>query len=534
MLSIDQCLRANSPLSFFITESDLELLNYLSENYKEVRWSVYSKTLACMVSLKNLLKKKFNKDKLTETTRAESIGTILNNILAKRYESDNEQFDKYLFLDSGMYLNDPQVVRQIKDILSRYQLDPDFTMNMIFISQDMCVPTGLERLGEVVFFDLPDEDSIRNISNGIAKRLELKKEHAPSEEVLDNLKGLTLFEIEQAYLQSHSIYKNIDLGFIRDFKKSAIAKTDLLSLMETGFTFDGIGGMGNLKEWIKKSYGGWTVEGKKFGLPLLKGLLLIGPSGTGKSLISKSLGNEWGLPVICFDPSRIFSSRLGDSESNMRRVLQIIERMAPCILFIDELEKVFSGSQSSTFSDSGVTARVIGSFLIWMQDCTAPVFTIATANNIQYLPPEMVGRFDETFFVNIPQSFERRDIFEIKLKELKRIPDKFDLDELSVKSENFSGREIEQTLKKSMYEAYYNKKELSTEIILKVLEKKTNLLTTMAEQLDYLYKWVGWDEKKKDGIRARFASPSEDLDIGRVQNEISNILKDIEGKKPGM
>jgi SpoVK/Ycf46/Vps4 family AAA+-type ATPase len=208
--------------------------------------------------------------------------------------------------------------------------------------------------------------------------------------------------------------------------------------------------------------------------------------------------------------------------------------MAPCILAIDEVEKAFSGSQSSSFSDGGVTSRVIGTFLIWMQDCTKPVFTIATANNIQFLPPELINRFDETFFVNIPQSYERRDIFSIHLQKLNRDPNKFDLDELAVKSQDLTGREIEQVLREGMYEAYYNSKELSTKILLNVLKKKTNILTTMAEQLKYLFDWVGWDGEKEDGLRARYSSPPDALDIKRVKNEIDDILKDIEGKKPGM
>ena len=142
--------------------------------------------------------------------------------------------------------------------------------------------------------------------------------------------------------------------------------------MDPGVSFDDIGGMGTLKQWVTKSWGGWTVEGKKFGLPLLKGLLMIGPPGCGKSLLAKTLAHQWGLPAISFDPSRVFSSRVGESEYNIRRVLQIVENISPACIFIDEIEKAFAGSQSSTFSDSGVTARVIGTFLTWMQDCTKP------------------------------------------------------------------------------------------------------------------------------------------------------------------
>jgi ATPases of the AAA+ class len=481
---------------------------------------VYSSTITHAVKLMDLLDKKF----MYDDKNSESATAILNNILNRKFQESN-LFETYIFLNADNYIADKQIVRKIKDILTRYQLEEEFTVNLIFLSQTVCVPPDLERLSEVVFFDLPNEKQLKETANTVAAKLELEK---PSEEIVNNLKGLSLFEVEQAFFQSFKLYENIDLNFIREFKKSSIAKTDLLSLLETNTTFDHVGGAATLKQWIKKSYGGWTVEGKKFGLPLLKGLLLIGLPGTGKSLICKAIGNEWGLPVICFDPSRVFSSRVGESEYNIRRVLQIIENISPCVLFVDEVEKGFAGSQSSTFSDSGVTARVIGTFLTWMQECTQPVFTIATSNNIQYLPPELIQRFDEKFFINLPQMNERIDIFRIHLSRLNRKPGDFELEALAQASTDLSGREIEQALREAMYDAFATKKELSTQIILGVLGKKTNLLSTMGEQLAYILNWVGWNEEKRDGVRARFAHPVEGDNLNRVQDEITKLINDTE------
>ena len=525
MLSLDNCLGANRPLIFTVAESDVELLKYIKDTYKKDEWLVYSSTFARLVPLHQLLNSNF---KLKED-RAVADTEVLNSILNRHFDPNSNQFVKVIFLEADMLLGDKQNIRKIKDILSRYQLDEDFTISLIFVSQVVFVPIQLERLGELVFFDLPNEEKIQEISEMVVKKLELKKDQRPSPEVVNNLKGLTGYEIEQSYLQSFHLYQKVELNFIRDFKKNSIAKTDLLSLMETDITFDDIGGMEKLKKWVRKSYGGWTIEGKKFGLPLLKGVLLVGLPGCGKSLVMKAIGNEWGLPVVSFDPSRIFSSRVGDSESNMRRVLNIVENMSPCLLVIDEIEKGLAGLQSSTFSDSGVTARVIGSFLIWMQDCTKPVFIVATANNIQYLPPELINRFDETFFVNLPQHLEREEIYDIHIKRLNRDPKKIDITDLALLSENLSGREIEQALRESMYNAFSEKTELSTELIKDVLYRKTNLLTTMAEQLNYLLKWVGWDEEKKDGIRARFASVADTFNWGEVKNQIEDIIKEVEG-----
>jgi AAA+ superfamily predicted ATPase len=516
---------------FVVAESDMEVLRHLQNTHKSNVFFVYSTTMASVARLDELITEKFKHT----AKQAKSTIDVLNDIQNRDFQRTNTRFETYVLLDCQIYIHDPQTIRKVKDIIARYQLDENFTVSLIFMSQVIGVPMQLERLTEVVFFDLPDETSLKQTSEALAEKLDLKKDaknpekHTwPSDEVVNNLKGLTHYEVEQAYLQSFNMYKKVELNFVRDFKKNAIAKTDLLSLMESDVTFNDVGGLENLKNWIQKSYGGWTVRGKEYGLPLLKGLLLVGIPGTGKSLISKSIGNEWGLPVIAFDPSRIFSSRVGDSEQNMRRVLQIVENISPCILFIDEIEKGLAGMQSSTFSDSGVTARVIGSFLIWLQDCKKPVFTVATANAIQYLPPELISRFDETFFVNMPATYERQDIFKIHLKKLNRKVEEFDLKKLAEASQDLSGREIEQTLRESMYDAFYKGKEMNTDTILTVLSKKTSLLTTMAEQLKYLLEWVGWDEDKKDGIRARFASSFEDR--ARVQDEIEKMLKDVESK----
>lgn len=530
MLTLDQCLKANRPLIFVVAESDLEVLKYINDNYKKHKYFVYSSTLYSTPSLASVLQDKF---RCTINDRKEGTIDVLNRILAHEFEQRNNRFNTFVFLDCDTFINDSQNIRRIKDIVTRYTVDTDFAVNLIFVSNQVCVPSKLERMAEVVYFDLPPESALKEKTEYVAQKLSLKKKgKMPSEDVVTDLKGLTLFEAEQALLQSFALYQEIRVDFIRDFKKNSLAKTNLLSVLESDVTFDDIGGMETLKEWVRKSAGGWTPEGRKFGLPILKGLLLVGLPGCGKSLIAKSMGNEWGLPVIQFDPSRIFSSRVGDSEANIRRVFQIIENISPCILFLDEAEKGFAGMQSSTFSDAGVTARVIGSFLVWMQECEKPVFTVATSNNIQYLPPELISRFDESFFVNMPLFSERVEIFKIHLKKMGRKPEAFDIEALATGSKDLSGREIEQVLKEAMYDAFHSgSKDITTDIIKNALDRKTSIIRTMAEQLKYLIDWVGWDEDKQDGIRARYANPTGKNEVDRVNAEIENMLKDIEGGK---
>jgi AAA+ superfamily predicted ATPase len=528
MLTLDDCIAANRPCIFICCESDVEVLRYLNDKFNKNNYSVYSTTLARVVKLSDLIKSKF----LPVVAKSDSTLDVLHAILTKPFhDTSSNTFETIVFLDADSFINDRQIIRKIKDILSRYQLDTDYTLNLIFVSQTVCVPPQLERLSEVVFYNLPNEQQLKEQSDIVVEKLELKKDQKPTDDVVKNLKGLTLFETEQAYIQSWQLHQSIDIDFIRNFKKAAINKTDLLSLLESDITFNDIGGMDRLKSWIIKSSGAWTVEGQKFNLPLMKGVLLVGPPGTGKSLLAKSIGNEWKLPVVQFDPSRIFSSRVGESESNVHRILKIIETISPCICFIDEIEKAMAGVQSSTFSDSGVTARVVGSFLQWFQDCTEPVFIVGTSNGIQYLPPELISRFDEVFFVNLPQQVERRDIFSIHLKKINRDPNKFNLTQLSENSDNFTGREIAQIVKESLYDAFHSKKELTTEHILNVLRKKTNIIVTMTEQMNLLFKWVGWDEEKKDGIRARYSSVPSDLEITKIQSEIDSIIGDIEKGK---
>lgn len=1058
MLTLDQCLKANRPLVFVVAENDLELLQYINENYKKHKYFVYSTTLAGTVPLAELLEKKFQ----AKVGRSVSTTEVLKQILGQTFPEHNNLFNTYIFLDCNSYINEDQNIRRTKDIVSRYSIDHDYAVNLIFVSNTVCVPSKLERLSEMVFFDLPPEEELRETAQFVSKKLKLeKKGKVPSEEAIANLRGLTRFEAEQAFLQSYAIHNEIRVDFIRDYKKNALAKTDLLSLLETNVTFDDIGGMTTLKKWVKKMAGGWTVEGRKFGLPLLKGLLLVGLPGCGKSLICKSIGNEWSLPVISFDPSRVFSSRVGTSEANIRRVLQIVENIAPClggsarvtladgqkasiqelyfnkfrgnvisldssfqiceslvqfitkktsdnlynlrttignmrstgdhrfpvlksngelhwvrtdnivrgdfivcprhvtanksmkildyfdddtriysevfckdvlekakkedfryyvkhsrrisksgirseryrgfvfkheierfnlevsdlshvrkvsrggggirdsflakippelstelfyalgllwsdgnigdrsyffyddplksekntdyrtrsvnhtrfynnnmalheelhkifkkefditlriysvkgtngkitgdfplilaeflrrlqkdllsvpedkvwawlsgvldgdghihkqrvnysavkllnseylrdvflrvglpvtspvddfrgtsveitsskfikkfcdnivskhrkksenlcslsgffeyqasrmdtldvredlkkslvnkgllsssdpitckgrrrnqtivksnlcaeikrtlhdymdrnvyvdiekvrkifdgincgdkwylngnfffsrvkdvepihgvhdvydlcldknhnfianrmfthncVLFLDEAEKGLAGMHSSSFSDAGVTARVIGSFLVWMQECTKPVFTVATSNNIQYLPPELISRFDETFFVNMPNFVERVEILKIHIKKLGRDPANFHVEQIATQCQDLSGREIEQVLKEAMYDAFHSRaQDITTDSILSVLARKTSVLRTMAEQLKFVLDWVGWDDEKQDGIRARYANPTEKSDVDRVNSEIEALLKDIEkGSKNG-
>ncbi len=220
--------------------------------------------------------------------------------------------------------------------------------------------------------------------------------------------------------------------------------------------------------------------------------MLLGVQGCGKSLCCKAVASLWKLPLLRLDVGKIFGGIVGSSEENVRRAIAIAESVAPAILWIDELEKGFAGTQSSAFSDAGTTARVFASFVTWLQEKTAPVFVVATANDISQLPPELLrkGRFDEIFFVDLPSEGERKEIFEIHLRKRQRDPSKFDLEKLAAKTPGFSGAEIEQGVVDGLYAAFHAGRKLSTRDIESCAELSVPLSRTMKERIDDLREWA--------------------------------------------
>jgi len=250
--------------------------------------------------------------------------------------------------------------------------------------------------------------------------------------------------------------------------------------------------MNLLKEWLSKRALAFSDRARQFGLPEPKGLLLLGVQGAGKSLIAKAISSQWRLPLLRLDLGSLFSGLVGSSEQNMRTALQLAESVSPCLLWLDELEKGLAGAASSHLSDAGTTARVFGSFLTWMQEKTAPVFVVATANDISILPPEALrkGRFDEIFFIDLPNHNERRDIFFIHITKRGRDPQKFDLDLLARLSENFSGAEIEQAVISALYDAFEDNRNLTDEDIATAIKNTIPLAQTMENQVSALRGWA--------------------------------------------
>jgi SpoVK/Ycf46/Vps4 family AAA+-type ATPase len=266
----------------------------------------------------------------------------------------------------------------------------------------------------------------------------------------------------------------------------------MLEYYETSDNMDGVGGLENLKGWLLQRRMAFTEKAREYGLPAPKGILTVGIPGCGKSLTAKATANAWELPLLRFDVGRVFAGLVGASEANMRNAIKVAEAMAPCVLWIDEIEKAFAGVSSSGSTDSGVTARVFGNLLTWMQEHKEMVFVFATANKVFDLPPELLrkGRFDEIFFIDLPDEEERLKIWEIHLKNKHRDPAKFDLKTLVTKSRDFTGAEIEQALISGMYSAFYKGTEVTDFHCEKALMDTVPLSRQMAEQIDKMRTWA--------------------------------------------
>ncbi|MFC3773674.1 AAA family ATPase [Paenibacillus sp. GCM10012303] len=289
-------------------------------------------------------------------------------------------------------------------------------------------------------------------------------------------------------------HKSFSIESIRDVqleKSNIIRKSGLLEFIPADHTTEEIGGLDLLKAWLSERKRAFSEKAQAFGLPNPKGVLVVGVPGSGKSLSAKAISSAWNLPLLRFDIGKVFGSLVGQSEEQMRRALQLAETISPCILWIDELEKGMAGLQGSGASDSGVTARVLGTFLTWMQEKTRPVFVFATANNVNALPPELLrkGRFDELFYVDLPSEVERKDILRIHLTKRRRNPEAFDLGQLARESDGFGGAEIEQAIVSGLYRAFSLNRDLQTTDIVEACRATKPLSQIMKAHIERIREW---------------------------------------------
>jgi AAA+ superfamily predicted ATPase len=312
--------------------------------------------------------------------------------------------------------------------------------------------------------------------------------------LISNLQGLTLLEAEKiltkAIIEDGRLDAS-DIEHILQEKKAIIEREGLLEFIPVEYKFADIADLKSLKTWLSKRKN-IILDPKgaaKFGLPFPKGILLLGVPGSGKSLCAKAVAQEWGLPLLRMDPSRLYNKYIGESEKNYRRAMETAERLAPVILWIDEIEKAFPPGGGE---DTGVSQRVLGSFLSWLQDRQGDVFVTATANDIDRLPAELLrkGRFDEIFFVDLPEEETRAEIFRIHIRRRRHDPDGFDLPALAKATTGFTGAEIEQAVVSALYTAFSGEACMNTDLVLKEIAATRPLSQIRAEYIQSLRDWA--------------------------------------------
>ena len=408
----------------------------------------------------------------------------------------------FVLKDFHPYLDDsrggpdhPVIIRRLRDITNQLK---ESRKTLIILSPLLRFPADLEKDITVLDYSLPTLDELELSLDRVIRSareiagVQLKMSGDERERVLNAARGLTCIEAENVFAKSLVMDRKLDLGIIIAEKEQLIRRSQVLEYYESVEGFSNVGGMSLVKQWLRKRGMAFSEKARQFGLPEPKGLLLLGVQGAGKSLLAKAVASQWQLPLLRLDLGRVFSELVGSSEQNMRAALHLAENVAPCVLWLDEIEKGLAGSSGSGSSDAGTSARVFGSFLTWMQEKTSPVFVIGTANDISALPPEVLrkGRFDEIFFVDLPQIQERREIFAIHLATRGRDPLNYDLNQLAQASEGFSGAEIEQLIIDGLYDAFESGTELANEDMFRNLKSTVPLSQTMESKITALRQWA--------------------------------------------
>lgn len=475
-----------------------------------------------------------------DSSSAPDAGTCDVNRMLLSIEEEKRRPCLYILRSMGAKMSDPQVLRRMKDIINNYRImvgDSIIFRIMVivdstfpFYNNSYSIPPAIEK--DIVVFNYPRMTSqeIRTYLDGEYDSTLVTMSEDDREQVVRASLMLTRQELDNAWSLSYVKHKNIVPQVVHEEKKNILKHSHAIKYYEPSFGLESVGGLERLKGYIKEIGIYWTPAGRALSLPMLSGLLLVGITGTGKTMISKALGNEWGIPVLFFDMGALFSSGVGDSERNAREMTAILDSAAPCIAVFDEMEKAVSGYRSSAQSDAGTTNRVMATILTWMEEHKSSVFVVATCNDIRPMPPELVGRFDERFFVPLPGDIARREIFTIHSAEYAKvsrdvIEKQWDLDALVDSSKNRTGREIMMAVKAGVYKAASASKPLSAVHILSALNEKVPVYEAMREEMDALKRWVGFGirpDGKKDGIRARFAT-IEDEKI--VEADFTNIVK---------
>jgi len=473
----------------------IPFLNSVKKNPKDKDWDFY--IWSCTKGITKLTMPGGGKPGKIEET--ENPMEMLENWMTKCPERSillAQDFHGFLAGDP-----DPVLVRKLKEALMAGK-----QLNKVFIicGAKFNLPIELHKEMARVDFKLPGKEQLGVVLDAIASGSGIHLDEEERDAVLDSASGLTTSEAEDAFAMSVVKRDNILPAIIAKEKANTVKKNGILEIVESPLQRGDIAGSENFIEWLGKRASAFTREAKEYGLPTPKGVLVCGVPGTGKTLAGFIAANILGVPMLKLDVGRVFAGHVGESEANMRIVIDTAEAVAPCVLFMDEIEKAFSGIKSSGQTDGGTTSRVFGTFLSWLQDKTAPVFVFATANSITSLPPEFLrkGRFDDLWCVDLPNAEERQAIWRLHIAKRGRKPDKFDLAALAAQTEGYTGAEIEAMVAESLYASFDDdKRELKESDLIDAIHNTVPLSRTMAGEIDALRAWANGRARRASAVK---------------------------------
>ena len=386
----------------------------------------------------------------------------------------------FVLKDYDNFLKDFSVTRKLKNISRKLKTEPK---NVIIISSEVNIPDSLKEYITLLEFPLPNYSEILEELNRLISSMQKDVSASTVTSLAIACQGLSLERIRRVLSKVIAKDGEITEGsplLVLQEKKQIIQQTQLLEFCLTDKTLSDLGGLDNFKDWLKLRERAFSQDAINYGLPYPKGLLLIGIQGTGKSIAAKILAYEWQLPLLRLDFGRLFASLIGQSEQRVRKMIEIAEALAPCVLWVDEIDKAFAGS------------RVLATFITWLSEKTSPVFVVSTANNIDAIPAEILrkGRFDEIFFLNLPTREERKEIFKVHIEKYRPgTSHRFHLPILSELANDFSGAEIEQTVIDAMRIGFNENREFNNEDIIVSIQNCVPLARTKSKELNLLKEW---------------------------------------------
>ncbi len=415
----------------------------------------------------------------------------------------------FILRDFQRFLEDISISRKLRNLAKKLKSQPK---NLVILAPQISVPEDLSEVITIIEFPLPNSQEISQEVERLLVAMGQSLDKRLLDEVVRAAQGLSIERIRRVLakaIATHGELQLDDVDLILEEKRQTIRQTQILDFYPARENISDIGGLDNLKDWLLRRGGAFSQRARQYGLPHPRGLLLVGIQGTGKSLTAKAIAHHWHLPLLRLDVGRLFGGLVGESESRTRQMISIAEALAPCVVWIDEIDKGFAGFKSQ--GDAGTTSRVFGTFITWLAEKKSPVFVVATANNIQSLPPEILrkGRFDEIFFVGLPSQEERKAIFEVHLSRLRPHNIKsYDIDRLAYETPDFSGAEIEQSLIEAMHIGFSQNREFTTEDILESASQIIPLARTAEEQIKFLQDWAAAGKarlaSRYDGFKSKF------------------------------